>query len=123
MRCQRETMSISVWLRMCPMCRPPVTFGGGSRMVNADWALAPGTAAGWSNSRSLTELSPQHSPTMVVSYALRRSIDINYYTRCPPRYHSETVASGCRARQKTPQIAASPVETQPLLNIALKGIE
>ena len=37
MRRQRVRMSISVWLSMCPMCRRPVTLGGGSRMVNGDW--------------------------------------------------------------------------------------
>ncbi len=31
-RCQRARMSISVWLKAWPMCRLPVTFGGGSRM-------------------------------------------------------------------------------------------
>ena len=33
MRRQRVRMSISVWLSMWPMCRRPVTLGGGSRMV------------------------------------------------------------------------------------------
>ena len=37
MRRQRVRMSISVWLSMWPMCRRPVTLGGGSRMVKADW--------------------------------------------------------------------------------------
>ncbi len=35
MRCQRARMSISVWLSMWPMCRRPVTLGGGRSMVKA----------------------------------------------------------------------------------------
>ena len=34
MRCQRTMMSICVWLSMWPMCRRPVTLGGGSSRVN-----------------------------------------------------------------------------------------
>ena len=34
MRCQRTMMSICVWLSMWPMCRRPVTFGGGNSRVN-----------------------------------------------------------------------------------------
>ena len=34
MRRQRVRMSISVWLSMWPICRRPVTLGGGSRIVN-----------------------------------------------------------------------------------------
>ena len=41
MRRQRVRMSISVWLSMCPMCRRPVTLGGGSRIVK-DWPSSLG---------------------------------------------------------------------------------
>jgi hypothetical protein len=32
MRCQRVSASMMVWLNACPMCRVPVTLGGGSWM-------------------------------------------------------------------------------------------
>ncbi len=34
MRCQRVSTSSTVWLNACPMCRVPVTFGGGSCVQN-----------------------------------------------------------------------------------------
>ena len=37
MRCQRVRMSISVWLSMWPMCRRPVTLGGGSSWTKGGW--------------------------------------------------------------------------------------
>ena len=43
MRCQRARMSISVWLKAWPMCRLPVTLGGGSRMEKGS---APGLRVG-----------------------------------------------------------------------------
>src|SRR5436305_13688489 len=45
MRCQRVMISISVWLSMCPMCKRPVTLGGGSNIVKIGLAACgePGT--------------------------------------------------------------------------------
>src|SRR5205823_2422204 len=43
-RRQRTRMSDSVCSNMCPMCRLPVTFGGGSRIVNAAGASLDGVS-------------------------------------------------------------------------------
>ena len=60
MRCQRAMMSICVWLSMCPMCRRPVTLGGGSCMQKTG---LPGPTAdvGTSNRRSFTQHSAQRA--------------------------------------------------------------
>ena len=56
-RCQRARMSISVWLKAWPMCRLPVTFGGGSRMQNGSapgFAFAPARKASAASQAALT---------------------------------------------------------------------
>ena len=64
MRCQRVRMSISVWLSMWPMCRRPVTLGGGRRRVkffdshiSESRCGAPASGVGTSNRRSRTQYS------------------------------------------------------------------
>src|SRR5260221_14194019 len=74
MRCQRTMMSISVWLSMCPMCRLPVTLGGGSSSVNALSGFAAGV--GTSKSRSFTQYSAHFFSMVPGSYALGNSRDI-----------------------------------------------
>ena len=51
-------MSICVWLSMWPMCRRPVTLGGGSSSVNTG-RVSPGGGACTENSFSLTQYSAQ----------------------------------------------------------------
>src|SRR5579863_1324069 len=84
-RCQRMRMSLSVCSNMWPMCRLPVTLGGGSRIVKA--GLLPGAGAatpsdafraseggvGCANSFSRTQYSAHLSSMAVGSYALGRS--------------------------------------------------
>ena len=58
MRCQRTMMSICVWLSMWPMCRRPVTFGGGSSRVNTG-RVSPSGGVGTEKSFSLIQYSAQ----------------------------------------------------------------
>src|SRR5712672_4364935 len=73
MRCQRVRMSISVWLSMWPMCRRPVTLGGGRRMVNFVVPSCVLFGVGTSNRRSLTQYSAQRSSMTDGSYAFGSS--------------------------------------------------
>src|SRR5260370_3538808 len=73
MRCQRVRISISVWFNMWPMCRRPVTLGGGRRMVNFRVPSCVFSGVGTSKRRSLTQYSAQRSSMTDGSYALGRS--------------------------------------------------
>src|ERR1700678_1462087 len=73
MRCQRVRMSISVWLSMWPMCRRPVTLGGGRRMVNFVVPSCAFSGVETSNKRSLTQYSAQRSSMTDGSYAFGSS--------------------------------------------------
>src|SRR5208337_149934 len=72
MRCQRVRMSISVWSSMWPMCRDPVTFGGGITIAKT----GPGFAGSALNSSSFTQNSAQRGSISFGSYALAISRDI-----------------------------------------------
>src|SRR5580704_5966085 len=76
MRCQRVRMSISVWSSMCPMCREPVTLGGGITMENT----GPGAFTSARNSCSLTQNSAQRGSISCGSYALAISRGIRAHT-------------------------------------------
>src|ERR1700704_7120103 len=67
---QRTMMSIWVWLSMWPVCRRPVTFGGGSSRVNTG-RVSPGRGVDTEKSFSLTQYSAQRAS--IASYALGRS--------------------------------------------------
>ncbi len=69
MRCQRTMMSISVWLSMWPMCRRPVTLGGGSRMVKVSRAVV-GVSA-WKDFRG-----PNIRPSAVQSHLDRKPWEV-----------------------------------------------
>src|ERR1700733_1851871 len=78
--CQRIIMSDSACSNMCPMCRNPVTLGGGSSMVNffvvacvpSDGTTAP-SGETMSNSFSWTQYLAQRSSISDGSYALGSS--------------------------------------------------
>src|SRR5713226_1132281 len=75
MRCQRTMMSICVWLSMCPMCKRPVTLGGGNNSVNMG-RVSPGAGVGTENSFSLIQYSAQRASIAPGSYALGSSCGI-----------------------------------------------
>src|SRR5712692_8082165 len=75
MRCQRTMMSICVWLSMCPMCKRPVTLGGGNNSVNTG-RVSPGAGVGTENSFSLIQYSAQRASIAPGSYALGSSCGI-----------------------------------------------
>ena len=55
-------MSICVWFSMCPMCKRPVTFGGGSNNVNTGRVSSSerlGRGIATENSFSLIQYSAQ----------------------------------------------------------------
>src|ERR1700756_2164080 len=62
-------MSICVWLSMCPMCRRPVTLGGGRSMVNTG-RVSPGAGVFTEKSSSLIQYSAQRASIAPGSYAL-----------------------------------------------------
>ena len=64
-RCQRVKISISVWFSMCPMCRDPVTLGGGMTIEKTD----PGALASARKSCSFTQNSAQRDSICCGSYA------------------------------------------------------
>src|SRR5262245_20214117 len=65
-RCQRVKMSISVWSSMCPICKEPVTFGGGITMEKT----GPGAFASARKRLSFTQNSAQRPSICCGSYAL-----------------------------------------------------
>src|SRR5271168_2351488 len=73
MRFQRVRMSISAWLSMWPMCRRPVTLGGGKRMVNFFRASCVVSGVGTSNRCSRTQYSAQRCSITDGSYAFGSS--------------------------------------------------
>src|SRR5215510_13506441 len=66
MRCQRVKMSISVWSSMCPICKAPVTFGGGITMEKT----GPGAFESARKRLSRTQNSAQRPSICCGSYAL-----------------------------------------------------
>src|SRR5258708_3977357 len=88
-------MSLSVCSNMWPMCRLPVTFGGGSRIVNED--LSPRSTesgVGWAKSLSRTQYSAQWSSMAVGSYALGKSCGMRVVSEPrdfaqKPRFHKD----------------------------------
>src|SRR5580698_124629 len=84
-RCQRVRISISVCSNICPMCREPVTFGGGITIENT----GPGALGSALNSSSLTQYSAQRGSICPGSYALAISRAIrNASPQEPTHFHS-----------------------------------
>src|SRR5579863_2843386 len=85
-------ISICVWLSMCPMCRRPVTFGGGNSNVNTG-RVSPGGGVGTENSFSLIQYSAQRVSIAPGSYALGRSWAIINSALSVSHQHSANTAS------------------------------
>ncbi|MCU1247035.1 MAG: hypothetical protein JWQ49_64, partial [Edaphobacter sp.] len=110
-RCQRTMMSICVWFNMCPMCRRPVTLGGGKSKVNTG-RVSPGGGVGTEKSLSFTQYSAQRVSIAPGSYALGRSCAIRFTGK--PTYgwnHVGTAALGCPAEQRS----AILIKGEPLI--------
>src|SRR5882672_10337951 len=78
MRRQRRMMSISVCSNICPMCRLPVTLGGGSsRLKTGFWVSSePELGVGTEKSFSLTQYSAQRGSIAEGSYVFGSSCDM-----------------------------------------------
>src|SRR5258707_8625060 len=78
MRRQRTMMSISVCSNMCPICRLPVTLGGGRSSVNTGVFAASGPDSGvfTEKSFSATQYSAQRISIALGSYVFGSSYDI-----------------------------------------------
>src|SRR5581483_7522375 len=105
MRCQRTIMSICVWLSMCPMCRRPVTLGGGNSKVNTG-RVSPGGGVGTEKSLSFTQYSAQRVSIAPGSYALGRSCAMiltlrGIYVLLQRWNYVGTAALGCPAEQRS----------------------
>src|SRR5262245_19300733 len=84
------TISISVCSNMCPMCKLPVTLGGGSSRVNPGsfFALVAASGVVTEKSFSLTQYSAQRGSIAPGSYVLGSSCairpeetNLRYYRR------------------------------------------
>src|SRR5580704_6723427 len=129
MRCQRVRMSISVWSSMCPMCRDPVTLGGGITMENT----GPGTFTSARNSCSLTQNSAQQGSIRCGSYALAISRGIRPSTpedlrfraslrRALPSEQSSTIRGRCQRGQLSGNRATySPAEVTSCRAVRIIG--
>src|SRR5262249_29756620 len=104
----------SVWLSMCPMCRRPVTLGGGRRMSKTRLFLASsGVGLGTSKRCSLTQYSAQCVSIAPGSYVLGSSCGIGLRglelgVAQSKRYHRAYVRCGMRnSRRVEGQIGGS----------------
>src|SRR6266568_8565830 len=93
MRCHRVRMSISVCSSMCPMCRDPVTFGGGITIENT----GPGAFASARNNCCSTQARAQRGSICCGSYAFGISRGIAF---CDPLDSSGSSADRVHGRQR-----------------------
>jgi hypothetical protein len=100
-RCQRVRMSCSVLLKAWPMCREPVTFGGGIITEKAGWpglALAPAAKA-LASSHSFEIRASASAALKVFSIGIRlvKSLTVSTFALQNAKHCALRVTQRCKA--------------------------